>query len=257
MSDRTTRIKSIEDIIDDNPLGNVGILNSSSVRIDPATESTLQSIVTALTATTLADNMANPTALSVASFGALFDGSTWDRMRSVAALGDGGTAALASGIYLYNGTTWDRVRGDITNGLDVDVTRLPAGTNLIGKVQDIPSTTDGWDVANFTSADTYTALTSTAQVVKASAGAFGGYYYGNPNTVACWILLYDVAAASVTVGTTTPKLAFWIPAGSAANVEISKGIPFTNAGWSCAAVMTTAGGNTAPTTPLEVMVYYK
>jgi len=26
---------------------------------------------------------------------------------------------------LYNGTTWDRMRGDTTNGLDVDVTRLP------------------------------------------------------------------------------------------------------------------------------------
>ena len=28
--------------------------------------------------------------------------------------------------YFYNGTTWDRMRGDTTNGLDVDVTRLPA-----------------------------------------------------------------------------------------------------------------------------------
>jgi hypothetical protein len=37
----------------------------------------------------------------------------------------------------YNGTTWDRFRGDITNGLDVDVTRLPAlvaGTANIGDV---------------------------------------------------------------------------------------------------------------------------
>jgi len=32
-----------------------------------------------------------------------------------------GAAALA-----FNGTTWDRLRGDTTNGLDVDVTRLPA-----------------------------------------------------------------------------------------------------------------------------------
>lgn len=37
----------------------------------------------------------------------------------------------------FNGTTWDRVRGDTTNGLDVDVTRLPslvAGTAVIGHV---------------------------------------------------------------------------------------------------------------------------
>lgn len=39
--------------------------------------------------------------------------------------------------YAYNGTTWDRLRGDTANGLDVDVTRLPAlaaGTNNIGNV---------------------------------------------------------------------------------------------------------------------------
>lgn len=33
--------------------------------------------------------------------------------------------------YVYNGTTWDRVRGDITNGLDVDVTRV-SGTVATG-----------------------------------------------------------------------------------------------------------------------------
>lgn len=33
--------------------------------------------------------------------------------------------------YVYNGTTWDRVRGDITNGLDVDVTRV-TGTVATG-----------------------------------------------------------------------------------------------------------------------------
>lgn len=49
---------------------------------------------------------------------------------------------------LYNGTTWDRVRGDITNGIDVDVTRLPslvAGAAIIGKVgidQTTPGTTN-------------------------------------------------------------------------------------------------------------------
>lgn len=51
-----------------------------------------------------------------------------------------GTASLVvnSRLKLYNGTGWDRVRGDITNGLDVDVTRLPAlptGSNIIGQVQ--------------------------------------------------------------------------------------------------------------------------
>lgn len=34
-------------------------------------------------------------------------------------------------LSIYNGTTWDRVRGDITNGIDVDVTRLNDGGNSI------------------------------------------------------------------------------------------------------------------------------
>lgn len=33
--------------------------------------------------------------------------------------------------YVYNGTTWDRARGDISNGLDVDVTRV-SGVVTIG-----------------------------------------------------------------------------------------------------------------------------
>ena len=32
---------------------------------------------------------------------------------------------------MFNGTSWDRVRGDITNGIDVDVTRLNDGGNSI------------------------------------------------------------------------------------------------------------------------------
>mgnify|MGYP001586779144 CR=1 FL=1 len=44
---------------------------------------------------------------------------------------------VGAALELFNGTTWDRVRGDTTNGVDVDVTRLPAlvaGTANIGDV---------------------------------------------------------------------------------------------------------------------------
>lgn len=44
---------------------------------------------------------------------------------------------VGAALEIFNGTTWDRVRGDTTNGIDVDVTRLPAlaaGTNNIGDV---------------------------------------------------------------------------------------------------------------------------
>lgn len=138
---------------------------------------------------------------------------------------------------------------------DVDVLSIAAGTSLIGDVDIQPRTTGGWSVGNFTSGDGSTALTNGAQVIKASAGKFGGYYFANPNTVDAFVIVYNVAAASVTVGTTTPKLVFRVPAGAAANVEMLAGIPFDTA--MSIAAASTAAGNGAPTTALDVMVYYK
>lgn len=138
---------------------------------------------------------------------------------------------------------------------DVDVTSISAGTNLIGDIDVQPRTTGGWSVGNFTSGDTYTALTATAQVIKASAGKFGGYYIYNPNAAATYVLIYNIAAASVTVGTSTAKLVFCIPAGAGANLEILAGIPFDTA--MSIAAATTGGGNSAPATALEAMIYYK
>lgn len=64
-----------------------------------------------------------------------------------AALADGAANPTApmigAGNLMFNGTTWDRARGDTANGVDVDVTRLPAtpaGTNLIGQMAAGPQT---------------------------------------------------------------------------------------------------------------------
>lgn len=84
-------------------------------------------------------------------------GAGTDEHRQVVVLGDPATAAgvaevtavtaddqsgrvglwVNGHLLMFDGTNWDRVRGDTTNGLDVDVTRLPAlaaGTNNIGDV---------------------------------------------------------------------------------------------------------------------------
>ena len=119
-----------------------------------------------------------------------------------------------------------------------------------------PTTTSGLSVANFNTGDTYTALTGTAQVIKASAGNLYGYYIYNPNSSATYVLIYNIAAASVTVGTSTAQMVFCIPATAAANLMFPYPISFSNAGWSIAAT-TTGGGNTNPTTALEAMIWYK
>lgn len=83
---------------------------------------------------TAADNLATPTALETLAYLVGFDSATYDRIRTVSALGDAttGVGLLAEGAYMFNGTTWDRVRGDTANGLDVDVTRVPAPLSTTG-----------------------------------------------------------------------------------------------------------------------------
>ena len=139
---------------------------------------------------------------------------------------------------------------------DVDVASIAAGTNIIGAVNVKPTTSGGLLIAQMTSADGSTALTNSAQAIKASAGQLFGWYIYNPNSSAIYVLIYNTAAGSVTVGITNPVMTLCIPATSAANVEFTNGIEFTNAGWSAAAT-TTGGGSTAPGTALEANFFYK
>lgn len=118
-----------------------------------------------------------------------------------------------------------------------------------------PHTAGGLDVGNYNTGDTFTALTNSAQVIKASAGQVYGWYIYNPNSSAAYVVLYDIAAASVTVGTSTPKMVLCIPATAAANLSGTHGIAFATA--ISIAAATTGGGNTAPTTALEATIFYK
>lgn len=136
---------------------------------------------------------------------------------------------------------------------------LPAGTNNIGFVTPTPGTTGGWLSINATAADGATACTNSAQAIKASAGTFGGYFYNNPNTADEYIQVYNVAFGSVTVGTTNPQLTFHLPGAAsnsvAANLEIGNGLNFATAmSFACT---TTAGGNGAPSTALDIDFWYK
>lgn len=151
--------------------------------------------------------------------------------------------------------TLDNVVSGSEAQVDV-VGALPAGTNNVGQVSVAPQTANGLSVFNATSSDGATALTNSAQAIKASAGQLYGWYIYNPNATAQFVQLYNTAAASVTVGTTNPLFMLTIPPLSAANVEFTNGITFSNAGWSCAAT-STAGGNGAPGGALDAVLFYK
>lgn len=167
-------------------------------------------------------------------------------------------AAFTPGTSKVNaiGLMADETSTDSVDEGDIGIPRMTTDRKQIATLYPSSGTTDGVSVANFNSGDTFTALTNTAQVIKASAGNFYGYYIYNPNSAATYVMLYNTAAASVTVGTTTPAMVFCIPATSGANLSLTYPIPFTNAGWSIAAA-TTGGGNSAPATALEAMIFYK
>lgn len=147
----------------------------------------------------------------------------------------------------------DETSTDSVDEGDAGAARMTLDRKVIVTVQ--PHTAGGWSTFNATSGDTFTALTNSAQAVKASAGQLGGWYIYNPNSSAAYVIIYNIAAASVTVGTSTPKLVLAIPASSAANLELVNGIPFDTA--ISVAAATTGGGNTAPSTALECMLWYK
>jgi hypothetical protein len=134
----------------------------------------------------------------------------------------------------------------------------PLGINEVGALwtTPTPSANGGLSTMNASSSDGGTALTSTAQAIKASAGNLFGYYIYNPNAAAVFVQFYNTAFGSVTVGTTNPLFMLTIPAASAANLMFPHGVAFGTA-MSWAAVMTTAGGNTAPTTALDAVAWYK
>ena len=111
-----------------------------------------------------------------------------------------------------------------------------------------PLATTGWSFQR------YSAQTTTVQTLKGSQGVIGGWYIYNPNTSVAYVQIFNTTGA-VTLGTTAPDLTLGIPASAGANVEFTQGIMLTN-GIKLAAT-TTPTGSTAPSTGLEINMFYK
>lgn len=98
----------------------------------------------------------------------------------------------------------------------------------------------------------FTDLTNVARVIKATRGRVTWYHIYNPNSVVIYVHFYDLAAASVVVGTTVPVVSLAIPSITGAPVTLDGsvlyGIPFATA--ISVAATTTPTGGTAPATAL-------
>lgn len=99
------------------------------------------------------------------------------------------------------------------------------------------------------------ALTNTAVAIKASGGQLFMLQCGNTNASEYYVQVYNVAAGSVTVGTTAPTLSIPIAATSTGGFALSLvGLQFGTA--ISAAWTTTATGGTAPGTAADCNVGY-
>lgn len=91
--------------------------------------------------------------------------------------------------------------------------------------------------------------------VKASAGQLYGAVIGNSNTTAVYVQIFDAASTSaVTLGTTAPKLSWFIPAGGGLTRDFSNGLSFLNG--IVFACTTTRTGNSAPANTVDVNFDY-
>ncbi len=99
-------------------------------------------------------------------------------------------------------------------------------------------------------------LTSTKQAVNASGGNLYGYHIYNPNSVTSYVQFFNLASASVTVGSTTPNMVLAVPAGGWADgAGMSTPIGFATAMTVAATTTSTGSGN--PTSALMTDIWYK
>lgn len=71
----------------------------------------------------------------------------WNNVRDASAGDSLSSGVMATSPYVFNGLTFDRLRGDTTNGLDVDVTRMPGGAFTPADATTSPTSITG--VENF------------------------------------------------------------------------------------------------------------
>ena len=136
---------------------------------------------------------------------------------------------------------------------------LPSGSNTIGDVtvSQITAQASG-GCSYFYDND----LDETAVAVKASAGTFYGGYVMNTTANPLYLQLFNTAQGSVTVGTTTPVMQFFVPTagdtnGSGFALPVPPcGVEFTTA--ITAACSTDSEGNGAPgTSACQVNFFYE
>lgn len=147
----------------------------------------------------------------------------------------------------------------ITNGTDIALVTASGALSVDGSAVTQPVsgsiTTAASASVTGTDTDFQAALLATVVAVKASSGRLYSFYAENPNVTKSYIQMFDLATGGVILGTTTPKLSFFIPPSGAAEFYMT--VPATFGTAISIAATTTATGSTPPGTGLIVNTFYK
>jgi hypothetical protein len=138
----------------------------------------------------------------------------------------------------------------LVSGQNPDSTAFTMSVDVASSVPIVPAASaTGTGLTAF-----FSAALSAAVAVKASAGRLYGYHIQNPNAAGVFVQIFNVAAGSVVLGTTTPIVSLFVPAGGALDGVFAVPISFSAA--ISAAATTTPGGAVAPTTPVVGNLFY-
>lgn len=144
--------------------------------------------------------------------------------------------------------------GDITLGSKADAATCVTTNTIMACLRqvdaDVKSPPSLGSASGGLSTTRLSALSNTAIAIDASPGQLYLIHCGNTNATEAYVQIWDVAAGSVTVGTTAPKLSIPIQATGTGGFALSiVGIQFGTA--ISAAATTTATGGSAPSTALD------
>lgn len=129
------------------------------------------------------------------------------------------------------------------------VQRMTLASDSTGQVAPAANATSTGVSINF-----QTALTNSKIAVKASAGNMYGWHIYNPNNAVTYIQLFNLASASVTLGTTAPTMVLVVPAQG--GIDDYLPVPITFGTAITLAATTTASGLTAPTSTLVADFFF-
>jgi hypothetical protein len=194
---------------------------------------------------------AQSNALSLTTAGALRTDASATTQPISAASGAIGVGAGLDGWDVTKGTKADPVATVPTSTtVASEISLLKAIANLLNGAVPLGSASGGLSVK------TLPALTNTAIAVKAAAGqVYKGQCSNADTTHWAYLQLFNVAAASVTMGTTAPADFVGIPPGSNTGFTMSLvGEQFSTA--ISAGVASSSTGGTAPTTTLDCTVAF-